>query len=217
MATALREVVVQGVWAYSVSCAYADEVACGHKGHCSLLGPEEGRGSSIASAERSGKGQLIRAFYGSSSPAGGETMSADMLATIRLEGYSAAQCSEPSGACAADIRLESVGITGAGSTRCIAGTSSVGAACQVEWRCDGCNIPGTTGKLKATFGVAGTYAYKMLWNVTSTSAFGPGTGNSGGYDKFQYIEDNPGQNSSLAGWVLPEIACFRRTTIDCHF
>ena len=132
-------------------------------------------------------------------------MSADMLATIRLEGYSAAQCSVPSGACAADIRLESVGITGAGSARCFPSTSSTGAACTIEWRCDGCNIPGTTGKLKATFGVAGTYAYKMLWNVTSTSAFGPGTGNGGGYDKFTFIEDNLGQNSSLAGWVLPEV------------
>jgi hypothetical protein len=135
--------------------------------------------------------------------AGGETMAADMLATIKLEGYSAAQCSLPGGACAADIRLDAVGMTGARSTRCF--SSSAGSACHLEWRCDKCSMPGTTGKLKATFGVAGTYAYKLVWNVTSTTGFGPGTGNGGGYESFTYIEPNLGQNSSLAGWVLPEV------------
>jgi hypothetical protein len=56
MATALWEVVVQGVWAYSVSCACAGEVACGHNG--SHLRPEEGRGSGSGQRSEIGAGAI---------------------------------------------------------------------------------------------------------------------------------------------------------------
>ena len=67
--------------------------------------------------------------------------------------------------------------------------------------------------LQATYGVQDTYGYRINWNVTSSSGFGPGTGNGGGYTAFTYVEENLGQNSSVAGYVLPNAEnAFRGTT-----